>query len=99
MKGGERRGIELTRSTALFRLQVRHVLTHSTGLHHAFPDMATFDSVCDWEAMRTMLEEAKPAWRPGSRASYHYYTFGWLVAGIVEKASGKSFGEVRCNVI
>ncbi|CAM9245435.1 unnamed protein product [Scytosiphon promiscuus] len=70
---------------------VRHVLTHSTGLQHAFPDKATFDKFCDWDETKKMLEEAEPAWPPGFRASYHYFTFGWLVAAVVEKASGVPF--------
>lgn len=74
--------------------QVRHVLTHTTGLQHAFPDEATFDSFCDWEEMQEMLVEAKPAWPPGTRAAYHYFTFGWLVAAIVERASGIPFEKV-----
>ncbi len=74
--------------------QVRHVLTHTTGLQHAFPAKATFDKFCDWEATQKMLEAAKPAWPPGTRASYHYFTFGWLVAALVEKASGVPFGQV-----
>ncbi|CAM9980398.1 unnamed protein product [Pylaiella littoralis] len=76
---------------------VRHVLTHTTGLQHAFPDKATFDRICDWEETKKVLEEAEPAWSPGSRASYHYFTFGWLVAAVVEKASGVPFGQARCK--
>lgn len=75
--------------------QISHVLTHSTGLQHVFPDRPTFDTVCDWDNVRSVMEEAKPAWPPGSRASYHYFTFGWLVAAIVEKVSGVPFAEVR----
>ncbi|CAN0464708.1 unnamed protein product, partial [Ectocarpus sp. 12 AP-2014] len=72
---------------------VRHVLTHSTGLQHAFPDKATFDKVCDWGEVQRTLEEAHPAWPPGSRASYHYFTFGWLVAAVVERVAGVPFGK------
>ncbi|CAN0459555.1 unnamed protein product, partial [Ectocarpus sp. 8 AP-2014] len=67
---------------------VRHVLTHSTGLQHVFPDKATFDKVCDWGEVQRTLEDAHPAWPPGSRASYHYFTFGWLVAAVVERVAG-----------
>lgn len=70
------------------------MLTHTTGLQHAFPAKATFDKLCDWEATQKMLEAARPAWPPGTRASYHYFTFGWLVAALVEKASGIPFGKV-----
>ncbi|CAN0474424.1 unnamed protein product, partial [Discosporangium mesarthrocarpum] len=77
-------------------LQVRHVLTHSTGLQHALPDAPTFDVLCDWGTVTRMLEGARPTWPPGSRSSYHYFTFGWLVAAIVERVSGGvKFAEVR----
>ena len=75
--------------------QVRDILTHSTGLQHAFPDKPTFNNISDWGKMQRVLEEAAPAWPPGSRASYHYFTFGWLVAAVVEKASGVPFEEAR----
>lgn len=76
------------------------MLTHSTGLQHAFPDKATFDKVCDWGEVQRTLEDAQPAWPPGSRASYHYFTFGWLVAAVVERVAGVPFGKVgsRSNV-
>jgi aarF domain-containing kinase len=32
-------------------------------------------------------------WPPGTRSAYHYFTFGWLVGGCVEKISGKKFSE------
>ncbi|CAM9995566.1 unnamed protein product [Choristocarpus tenellus] len=72
---------------------VRHVLTHSTGLQHAFPDSPTFDNLCDWESMMATLEGTPPAWPPGSRSSYHYFTFGWLTAGVVEHVSGMTFPQ------
>lgn len=71
------------------------MLTHSTGLQHTFPDKASFDKFCDWGETKKLLEEAEPAWPPGFRASYHYFTYGWLVAAVVEKASGVSFEKVR----
>lgn len=78
--------------------QVRHVLTHSTGLQHAFPERATLERVCDWDNVKRVLEEAKPAWPPGTRASYHYFTYGWLVAAVVEKVTGTTFEEASaCN--
>lgn len=73
--------------------QVRHILTHSTGLQHAFPERATLSSVCDWAMVQRVLEEAQPVWAPGTRSSYHYFTFGWLVAAVVERVSGVQFEE------
>ncbi|CAM9148777.1 unnamed protein product, partial [Heterosigma akashiwo] len=72
---------------------VRHALTHRAGLQHALLDAPTFDDLCDWPKVRAALEEAAPVWEPGSRCSYHYFTFGWLLAGVVEGASGLPLAE------
>ncbi|CAM9259329.1 unnamed protein product, partial [Phaeothamnion confervicola] len=70
-------------------ITVRHVLTHSTGLQHALPAAPSVEALADWPGMLQVLEEAEPLWPPGTKSCYHYFTFGWLVGGIVEKDAGR----------
>jgi len=75
-------------------ITLRHVLTHSTGLQHAIPDKPTFDDLCDWKKIQKTFEEAKPIWEPGTRCSYHYFSYGWLLAAVIERATNKSLDTV-----
>lgn len=40
-----------------------------------------------------------PAWEPGTQTGYHAMTFGWVVGGIVEGATGKPFQQVLRETI
>lgn len=59
-----------------------HVFTHSTGLQHAIPHDITMDAFPNLPLMVKAMEAAVPCSPPGSITRYHYYTFGWLAAGI-----------------
>lgn len=68
---------------------VRHVLSHSAGLHglrRIIPDASV---MLDWDAMVAALAAAKPAYEPGTRAGYHALTYGWLAGELVRRVSGK----------
>jgi CubicO group peptidase (beta-lactamase class C family) len=47
---------------------LRHILTHASGLQHAFPEAAKLDDFCSWSGMMTVIEQATPVWPPGSRS-------------------------------
>jgi CubicO group peptidase (beta-lactamase class C family) len=47
---------------------LRHILTHASGLQHAFPEAATLDDFCSWTGMMAVIEQATPVWPPGSRS-------------------------------
>jgi CubicO group peptidase (beta-lactamase class C family)/tRNA A-37 threonylcarbamoyl transferase component Bud32 len=70
---------------------IRHILTHSCGLQHVFA--GGLDDFVNWDKMLHLLEEATPLWPPGKRSSYHYFTYGWLVGGCVERLSGSKFSD------
>jgi CubicO group peptidase (beta-lactamase class C family) len=40
------------------------------------------------------LERAEPRHLPGAAHGYHAFTFGWLIGEIVQRVTGKRFGEV-----
>jgi CubicO group peptidase (beta-lactamase class C family) len=68
---------------------VRHVLTHSAGLHRMRTLVDSAHRMLDWEYMVAALERAEPAYEPGSRHGYHALTYGWLVGELVRRVSGK----------
>ncbi|MEZ5238778.1 MAG: serine hydrolase domain-containing protein [Microthrixaceae bacterium] len=67
---------------------VRHVLTHSAGLHRIRSIVDSGDRLLDWDYMTTALAAAAPAYEPGTRHGYHALTYGWLVGEIVRRVSG-----------
>eukprot|EP01135_Chromosphaera_perkinsii_P011221 Nk52_evm2s2367 gene=Nk52_evmTU2s2367 len=81
-------------------ITVDHVLSHTAGLHGAVGLDCMFSDVGDWNAMLKKIEQATPAFAPGSKVVYHYLSFGWLVGAIVEKVSGESFVNFfRKNIV
>ena len=72
-------------------LTIRHVLSHSAGLHRIRPLIDTWQQVLDWDYMVEALAGARPAYSPGTDAGYHALTFGWLAGELVRRLSGQSF--------
>ncbi len=72
---------------------VRHVLTHSSGLHRLRSIIDQADRMLDWDHMVDALARAEPAYEPGTRAGYHALTYGWLVGEIVRRVSGRPIGR------
>jgi CubicO group peptidase (beta-lactamase class C family) len=80
-------------------LTVRHVLTHSAGLHRLRSLVDSANRMLDWEHMCEALAAARPAYPPGTRHGYHALTYGWLVGEIVRRVSGMPIGEfVRTEI-
>lgn len=74
---------------------IEHILSHSCGLAAALPeDMAMVRMRDDWEGIIRYLEQATPAHPPGERTEYHALTFGWLVAGLIHKITGKTYQQL-----
>ncbi|MCP4434862.1 MAG: beta-lactamase family protein [Actinomycetia bacterium] len=67
---------------------VRHVITHSAGLHRIRSLVDHGSRMHDWDHMVEALAEAEPAYEPGTRHGYHALTYGWLVGEIVRRVSG-----------
>ena len=68
---------------------VRHVLTHSAGLHRMRTLVDRAHRMLDWDYMVAALERAEPAYEPGSRHGYHALTYGWLAGELVRRVSGR----------
>lgn len=73
-------------------ITVAQAVSHMAGLH-AMPEPFQTQHLLDWDAGIRRMEEAVPAWEPGSAVGYHAVTFGWIVGGIVEGATGRHIQE------
>ena len=72
---------------------VRHILTHSAGLHRIRTLIDRADRMLDWDYMVAALERAEPAYQPGTRHGYHGLTYGWLAGELVRRVSGMPVAE------
>lgn len=86
---------------ALEQIQVKHLLSHTSGLGSYFTDQfdrssrALYRSVADY---KPLVHEDRPAFTPGT--DWRYSNTGFLIAGaVIEKVSGQDYFEyVRRNV-
>ena len=67
------------------RITVRDVLIHRAGVPQ-MPEDVTPERLCDWDWMIARLEEMTPIVEPGTRNTYHSYSFGWLVGELVRRS-------------
>lgn len=73
---------------------IAHILTHSAGLARTLPsDLTMLRIRDDFEGIIRHFEEAAPAHIPGERVEYHAISFGWLVAALIQKITGRSFSS------
>ena len=75
-------------------ITVRHVLSHSAGLHRLRSVIDSAHHMLDWEHMVDALAAEPPAYEPGTQCGYHALTYGWLVGEIVRRVTGRPLGEV-----
>ncbi len=72
---------------------VTQAVSHLAGLHTT-PVPNTREHVVDWQKGVDYVANLEPAWEPGKETGYHAITFGWIIGGIVEAASGRHIREV-----
>ena len=70
-----------------------HVLTHRSAMF-ADPEHADLEELADWELMCSRLAEMAPAWKPGTKCSYHPHTFAWLLGETASKADGRTLPQI-----
>lgn len=75
------------------KITVAQAMSHQAGVY-AFPSHFTIEDLIDWEKGIRYVEEAEPAFEPGTKTGYHAYTFGWIVGGIIEGAVGRHIKDV-----
>ncbi|MFN0027824.1 MAG: serine hydrolase domain-containing protein [Acidimicrobiales bacterium] len=71
-------------------MTVAQLLTHQGGLHRA-PRPLHQEFLVDPDVGLPWVAGLDPAWPPGEATGYHTLTYGWLVRGLVEAATGQPF--------
>jgi len=71
---------------------VAQAMSHQAGLHTTPRPPRPF--VLDWQQGVDYIAALAPAWEPGTATGYHAVTYGWIVGGIVENASGRHISDV-----
>lgn len=72
------------------QITLRHILSHQTGLYDIRNIIQSAVEMADWKHMLHVMEQAKPRFYIGQDSAYQALTFGWLVGGVLEKATGRS---------
>jgi CubicO group peptidase (beta-lactamase class C family) len=67
---------------------VRHALSQSVGVPGLPPDI-TVEDMTDWDRMCSVIADAEPWWKPGTRIGYHAITWGYIIGEIIRRATGK----------
>ena len=75
------------------RITLRQVLCHCAGLHDVRAIAPNAEAMLDHLAMEERLA-ARPATGRLGGPAYHALTFGWLVAGIARRVTGKGMAEL-----
>ncbi|WP_089604330.1 serine hydrolase domain-containing protein [Acinetobacter piscicola] len=71
-------------------MTLRHILSHQSGLYDIRNLIDRAVEMADWQHMLTVMERATPRFSVGSDIAYQALTFGWLVGGVLEKATQQS---------
>jgi CubicO group peptidase (beta-lactamase class C family) len=76
------------------RATVLDALCHRTGVP-VFPADATPENMCDWDWVVDRIARSHPLYEPGTKNSYHGYTYGWIIGEIVRRTDpkGRSFQD------
>ncbi|HKG36659.1 MAG TPA: serine hydrolase domain-containing protein [Solirubrobacterales bacterium] len=75
------------------RVTVRHLLTHRAGLHSVRAVAKEAEDLLDHVAMEEQLAaRAVPA--PRHRPAYHAITYGWLLAGLARRITGRGLADL-----
>ncbi|WP_370654826.1 serine hydrolase domain-containing protein [Prescottella sp. R16] len=75
-------------------ITIRDVLTHRSGLHKVRGLVPGRTGLLDYDTVIDALAAATPDRRRLRGPGYHAVTFGWLVAEIVSRATGKPFTDI-----
>lgn len=74
--------------------RVHHALDHTIGLPYVDPDPASEQERVDNDLMARRLAAQPTLWEPGTKVAYHAMTYGYLLAEILRRVSGKTVGEL-----
>ena len=72
-------------------ITVGQLVSHQGGLN-GFDAPATTEDLFDWGLSTSRLAGQTPAWPPGTAASYHAITYGFLAGELVRRVTGQDVG-------
>lgn len=72
---------------------VADVLVHAAGVPGLWPEI-TPSELTDFERVCAFIAAQRPWWAPGTRTGYHALTWGFIVAELVRRATGRTLAEV-----
>jgi CubicO group peptidase (beta-lactamase class C family) len=75
------------------RVTVRHLLSHSAGLHQLRGVIDHAADMLDWDLVCSRLAAEAPRYEPGTRHGYHGITFGFLVGEVIRRVTGMTVDE------
>jgi CubicO group peptidase (beta-lactamase class C family) len=75
------------------RVTVRDLMTHRAGLHSVQAVARQAEDLLDHLGMEERLA-ARSVRAPTSRSAYHAITYGWLVAGLVRRVTGRGLRDL-----
>jgi CubicO group peptidase (beta-lactamase class C family) len=67
---------------------VQDALLHRTCIPQ-MPAESTPEMMCDWDRMVRAIADLEPLYEPGSKSTYHAYSFGWIVGELVRRTDAK----------
>jgi CubicO group peptidase (beta-lactamase class C family) len=75
------------------RITIRHLLSHSAGLHRLRGVIDDAHLMLDWKHITAALAAEAPAWEPRTRFGYHGITYGFLVGEVIRRVTGTTVHE------
>src|SRR3954451_1517236 len=75
------------------RVTVRELMTHRAGLSSVRAVATTAEDLLDHVGLEEKLA-ARSVRAPTSRSAYHAITYGWLVAGLARRLTGRGLAEL-----
>jgi len=74
-------------------ITLRHVLGHRAGIP-VLDGAFAFDDLLDTDVLDAAIARQQPIWKPDSKHGYHAVTYGWIIDGVVRRATGKSVSSL-----
>lgn len=76
------------------KMTLRHILSHQSGLYDIRNTIEDAREMLDWQHMLKVFETTSPRFDAGQSNAYQALTFGWLIGGVLEKATGRHLAEL-----
>jgi CubicO group peptidase (beta-lactamase class C family) len=75
------------------QITLRHILSHQSGLYDIRNLIEDAREMLNWSHMLQVFEQATPRFAVNQSNAYQALTFGWLVGGALEKATGRGLSD------